>query len=231
MTIYEQFIEHLKNEEKQRDLNDKNLEKHHILPLHDGGLKNGPTVLCSSQEHTLAHYYRYLAYRQRGDLVAFTMRWNQKKGVNERVQLAVEKNKQLQNTFWNSNWQSMQGQKGGKKSGRKNALLHRQGFILSETLKRCTYWQFSNVFSFHCNKKNMHYQIIYQNKTTVRIKVKPQSTFLKLVQILNQTQYCHKEINANNFSKLLRGERRGYYNCQLIGIALDKENVRLSKAE
>lgn len=74
----------------------------------------------------------------------------------------------------------------------------------------------------------MHYQIIYKNKTTVRIKVKPQSTFLKLVQILNQTQYCQNEINANNFSKLLRGvkQRRGYYNCQLIGIALDKKNVR-----
>lgn len=58
----------------------------------------------------------------------------------------------------------------------------------------------------------MHYEIIYKNKTTVRIEVKPQSTFLKLVQILNQTKYCHKEINATNFSKLLR-ERRGYYNC------------------
>ena len=61
MTIYEQFSEHLKNAEKQLDLNDKNLEKHHILPLHAGGLKKGPMVLCSSQEHTLTHYYRFLA--------------------------------------------------------------------------------------------------------------------------------------------------------------------------
>ena len=52
MTIYEQFSEHLKNAEKQLDLNDKNLEKHHILLLHDGGQKNGPVILCSSKNHT-----------------------------------------------------------------------------------------------------------------------------------------------------------------------------------
>lgn len=45
----------------------------------------------------------------------------------------------------------MQGQK-GEQSGKKNALLHRQVFILSETLKRCTSWQFTNVF-FTATKK------------------------------------------------------------------------------
>lgn len=106
-SIYEQFIEHLKHEETKLDLTAKNLEKHHILPLHDGGQKNGPVVLCTSKNHTLAHYYRYLAFGQRGDFVSFTMRWNQRVGLKERTQLAVEKNKQLKNTFWNSQWQSM----------------------------------------------------------------------------------------------------------------------------
>lgn len=104
-------------------MNDRNLEKHHILPLHAGGQKNGPIVLCSRQNHTLAHYYRYLALGQRGDFVSFTMRWNQRVGLKERTQLAVEKNKQLKNTFWNSNWQSMQGQKGGKKIWKKKCFI------------------------------------------------------------------------------------------------------------
>jgi hypothetical protein len=69
MTIYEQFIVYLKAQEKKLNHN-KSYEKHHSLPLHDEGLKNGPTVLCSSKDHTLAHYYRYLAYGQRGDFVA-----------------------------------------------------------------------------------------------------------------------------------------------------------------
>ncbi len=47
--IYEQFIDYLKEEEKKLNLNDKNLEKHHILPLHTGGLKDGPVLLCTSK--------------------------------------------------------------------------------------------------------------------------------------------------------------------------------------
>lgn len=147
------------------------------------------------------------------------MRWNQTVSLSERSQLAVEKNRQLKNTFWNSEWQSLQGKKGGKKSGKRNALLHRQGFFLSETLKRSTYWQFLNVCSFPFTKDKMEYQVVTKTDTTVIIKIKPQPTFLELVQLLNRTQLCKKRIQANNFSKLLRGERRCYYNCQFIGIA------------
>jgi hypothetical protein len=50
--IYEQFIEYLKTKEKNLDLNNKNLEKHHILPLHTGGKKDGEVVLCTFKDHT-----------------------------------------------------------------------------------------------------------------------------------------------------------------------------------
>jgi hypothetical protein len=79
--IYYQFIDYLKKEEKKLNKNHKNLEKHHIVPLHDGGKKNGSIVLCTTKNHTLAHYYRYLAFRQKGDYIAFIMRWNQKIGL------------------------------------------------------------------------------------------------------------------------------------------------------
>lgn len=78
--IYDQFIKYLKKEEKKlnklnkKERQDKNLEKHHILPLHDKGKRKGPIILCTSKNHTLAHYYRYLAFKQNGDLVAFQMR-------------------------------------------------------------------------------------------------------------------------------------------------------------
>jgi hypothetical protein len=124
--IYEQFIEHLKKTEKKLNVKDKNLhlEKHPILPVHDGGKQKGSIVLCTSKNHTLAHDYRYLVYKQTGDLVAFTMRKNQKIGVYESVLLSIEKKKQRKNTFWSSDWQSEQGKKGGKRSGQKNALLY-----------------------------------------------------------------------------------------------------------
>jgi hypothetical protein len=66
----------LKQVEKNLDLKTKNLEKHHILPLHAGGLKSGQTVLCTSKNHTLAHYYRHLIYHEKGDYVAYQMRLN-----------------------------------------------------------------------------------------------------------------------------------------------------------
>jgi len=72
--IYDQFIDHLKKVEKGLNKKSTNIEKHHILPLHDGGMSNGEIVLVTPRNHTLAHYYRYLAYCQKGDLIAFTMR-------------------------------------------------------------------------------------------------------------------------------------------------------------
>lgn len=97
--IYDQFIDYLKKEETKLNKNDKNLEKHHILPLHDGGSKNGVVLLCNQKNHTLAHYYRYLAFKQKGDYIAFTMRWNQKIGLQERSSLGIQKMKQNKISF------------------------------------------------------------------------------------------------------------------------------------
>lgn len=120
MDIYEQFIAHLLELEKHLLLEpDSDIEKHHILPFHDGGLKLSSTVYCSSTNHTLAHYYRYLAYGQKKDLVAFIMRRNQKIGIKERVALSIQKNQQLGQ---NANWQSEQGKKEGRIGGLKKSL-------------------------------------------------------------------------------------------------------------
>lgn len=120
--IYKQFIDYLKKEEKKLDLNEKNLEKHHILPLHSGGSKDGPVILCTQKNHTLAHYYRYLIFKKDGDLVAYKMCLNQKIGVYERALLSVKTNKKLKNKFWDSDWQSIQGKKGGIKGGSANTF-------------------------------------------------------------------------------------------------------------
>lgn len=62
MDIYEQFMAHLLELEKSLLLEpSSDIEKHPILPFHDGGSKLSETVYCSSANHTLAHYYRYLA--------------------------------------------------------------------------------------------------------------------------------------------------------------------------
>jgi len=84
-------MDHLKQLEKKGFTKTEklNLEKHHILPYHDKGTKNGPVVICTFKNHTLAHYYRYLSYKQKGDLTAFLMRWDQRMGVKQKALLGV----------------------------------------------------------------------------------------------------------------------------------------------
>ena len=185
--IYEQFVSYLKAKEKTL-LPTASYEKHHILPLHDGELKNGPTVLCSSKNHTLAHYYRYLAYGQRGDFVAYKMRWNQKLSLSERSQLAVEKNKQLKNTFWNSEWQSLQGKKGGLKGGLKNSIKQKKA--RQKTGKK--YGKKTGTNNASRNLKTMLSKEITwvysttKNQNIKTLTIEPQQSFADVIAILNQ---------------------------------------------
>ncbi len=72
--------------------------------------------------HTLAHYYRYLSYGQKGDLVAYKMRLNKKIGSYQRALLSIEANRKFKNKFWDSNWESIQGKKGRIKGGSANSF-------------------------------------------------------------------------------------------------------------
>ena len=228
ITIYEQFIEYLKKEEKTLNLKDNNLEKHHIKPLHNRGLPDGEVVICSAKNHTLAHYYRYLTFKQVGDSVAFKMRWNQTIGIKERALLGVEKHKKSKKLFWDPEWQSIQGKKGGKISGQKNALLYRQGYIMKWTIKSYTYWQFNYInqddkIKFLKNKKLIENNDIFiteSNNEFVILKIKPQTTFTKLTFILNSINLCSIK-DVSSFAKIARGQRKKYYNWELIGIEIN----------
>lgn len=71
--IYNPFICYLQFLEKKGFTleEQKTLEKHHIMPLHDDGSKKGPVVLCTAKNHTLAHFYRFLTWQQLGDQICF----------------------------------------------------------------------------------------------------------------------------------------------------------------
>ena len=54
------------------------LEKHRIVPRHAQGIyEPNNVVLCSFKEHTLAHFYRYLSLKQKGDLIVYRFVCNQ----------------------------------------------------------------------------------------------------------------------------------------------------------
>lgn len=184
--IYDKFIEHLKKEELKLNLKENNLEKHHILPLHSGGSKTGKIVICTSKNHTLAHYYRYLSFKQKGDLVAFKMRWNQKTGNTEISLLAVEKNKKLKNLFWDTEWQSKQGKKGGLVGGSKNTTLQqkaRQKIGLKYGRLSETKNQSNNLKKLLSKTTIWFYE---DSKENFKLKILPQKTFIDLILILEK---------------------------------------------
>lgn len=218
--IYEQFINYLKNEEKSLGLDrSKSFEKHHILPLHNGGSKNGPVVLCTTKNHTLAHYYRYLSYRQKGDFIAFTMRWNQKRGAKERALLAVEKNKKLKNTFWNSTWQSKQGRKGGQKGGKSNSVTQKKA-------RQKVGKVYGKKLGMNNASKNLKIMLskeiiwVYKRniKTNFKLTLNPQTSLSDVISILNK--YSKQKINNSSFYKLVHGQRKQMYGWSIFFVKL-----------
>lgn len=240
MFIYDQFIEYLKIEENKLKLKEiylkkySNLEKHHILPKHAGGI-NDSVVICTKRHHTLAHYYRYLQYGEAGDKIAYTMRWNLPDGLDNRIKLAIETNKKRGNSFWNSDWQKEQGKKGGKITGRKNGLVNRKD-IMRETMQRYTYWQFTyknqeEKIKFLKNKnliENNNIVIVESNNNFAIVKLKPQFTFADVSSILNTISLVTIK-DSNSFSKIARGERKKYYNWELIAIDIDWNLINNNK--
>jgi hypothetical protein len=116
--IYTQFIEHLHIKQYTKETK---LEKHRILPQHASGTYEvNNVVLCSFEDHRLAHFYRYLAYEEKGDLIA----WQLMSGQDEEARYTLasyagkiggkassEKNKAELKLFYSEEWQQLHGYK------------------------------------------------------------------------------------------------------------------------
>nr|YP_010987552.1 HNH endonuclease [Hydrocytium acuminatum]WOR09597.1 HNH endonuclease [Hydrocytium acuminatum] len=143
--IYTQFIEYLSRNQNQKKYTKKTkLEKHRILPQHAGGTYEvNNVVLCRFEDHRLAHFYRYLAYEQKGDLIA----WQLMRGQNEeaRYNLASyagkiggkacsEKNKAEFKLFYSQEWQLLHGY---KRAGQRNVESGHLAKLNQEISKNC----------------------------------------------------------------------------------------------
>lgn len=127
---YDYFIEHLKNEESlKKKLSQENpdykLEKHHIVPRHDGGLDDETNlVFVTVYEHIAAHWLRWKQYQQKGDELAYIFRLQDNPDkIKIRLKLIQEarrKDKEQTLGFFNSDFQREMGKRGGPLGGRKN---------------------------------------------------------------------------------------------------------------
>lgn len=104
------------------ELNFGNMEKHHIIPKHQGGSdKEENLVLLTNKEHMIAHKILYMEFAQEGDLKAFLLRlYSEDLNLKSHGKKIAALNKIFKRTFWDSEVQQKLGKKGGKIGGAKN---------------------------------------------------------------------------------------------------------------
>ena len=90
--------------------------------------------------HTLAHYYLFLAYGQLGDFVAYKMRRGCKLSSSAISLLGVQKLRRKKLNFFDSNWQSIQGKKPKKTKHQKpNGTMPKRRFIKKKSTFNCVF--------------------------------------------------------------------------------------------
>ena len=124
--VYQQYIQYLRKKQGTY-LKGTKLEKHRVVPKHAGGTYTPENILhMTFREHTLAHYYRFLEKKEKGDYIAFLFMSNQTEDGRRALASFAGKiggtensrrNKVLQKLFFDQEWQK---QFGDRKAGKRN---------------------------------------------------------------------------------------------------------------
>lgn len=219
IVFHECFIEHLRKTTYSSAIQ---LEKHHIVPKHAGGGDNPENIIrISPEDHVAAHFYRYQAYLEIGDKVAYEMRiGDTNERARARAQAAVLANKTKKNLFWNSDWQRIQGLKGGKVAGsqstpaqkaarRKVGLLFgkqvglgNQSDALKQILSNYLEWEFIPDQAF--------------------FTIPPMESAYALIRELELLR-PGQIINFTSFYKVIHGSRVKMYGWRLVSVEIRSE--------
>jgi len=120
MTIYEQFLDHVRS----KRYSEGTLKEFHHEPPHHTGKSSDDSpfnVRVSIQDHVLLHQYRWITFGEKGDYLMFKGRQKDTQEfrtlMNER---RIEVMKERGSGFWNSDLQSTLGKRGGSKGGSAN---------------------------------------------------------------------------------------------------------------
>ena len=177
--FYEEFLTFLQENQCPPDVEG---EIHHVLPKHAGGTNNPENLIrISVEDHVALHFYRYQAFGERGDRMAYLMRLqDSNERAKQRAQLAVLVNKERKNGVFNPDWQRVQGLKGGKVGGKMNTLeqqrarsrvgtmfgrivgLSNQSTSLKERLRHRLHWVYKDGTKLITNPATSVQEIIDQ---------------------------------------------------------------------
>ena len=226
---YENFIQKLKNEEKnKKDDTGKvliGIEKHHILPRFDGGTDDPSNlVLVSIKEHVIAHWLRWRVLEKPQDYAAFLFRiGDTEEAIAQRnlaIKAARERDKQEGQFMYDPDWQQEMGKRGGARGGSANTdkqYQARQKVGLEYGRKTGINNQSENLSAFLSQYSIWAYSEIAQ--TTPRVKdrgeefyclIEPKPAFVDIVKSFNQ--FVPNAIRSfPSFYKLVNKEKKQMY--------------------
>lgn len=199
------------------------LESHHILPrFQGGGDEMSNRILLTPEEHTLAHFLRYLQYGEQQDAVAVLFRC----GYDKQARLlnhqnALTKMKEENKGRWDSKAQSERGKKGGSKGGSANTQAQ---FEARQAVGK-THGQNTGL-----GNQSAPLQKIIQQKLEWVHEKHPSQRFItnpskSAIQIIDQLEkFVPDQIrNSASFYKILHGERTKMYGWKLVDKGIRSE--------
>nr|YP_010732033.1 putative site-specific DNA endonuclease [Massjukichlorella minus]WDY12947.1 putative site-specific DNA endonuclease [Massjukichlorella minus] len=175
----------------------------------------------SPEDHVSIHFYRYQAYRQLGDKVAYEMRIGDSNArAKARALAAVQANKTKKQLFWSSDWQRIQGLKGGGKGGRANTAAQwkaRQKVGLKYGKSNGIKNQLPFLKSF------LKYHVVWEDlDDNTFFKTQPAESLTSVIKQLESFK-PGKIRNTTTFYKLIRGERKTMYNWKIVNKVIRSE--------
>lgn len=220
LDIYQQFVEAFK---KKIYIFPTCLEKHHILPLHAGGSNNSENILILSiEDHALAHFYRFLASKDKNDKLAYLFRKNDKKEaflLRSKKGLLSREKKGLLKRFKDSKAQALLGKKGGKIAGSLNTLPQKKArTIVGKKDGKIVGKSNQSLLS----KKLLTMFMVWEYENGLRIKTKPCDTFKKICDQL-ENAIPNNIRNESSFIKVLYGKRSKMYGWKLLIMVIRSE--------
>lgn len=218
--IYHQYIDSLKNKKYTYGTC---LEKHHILPLHAGGNNCFDNLISISiKDHALAHFYRFLAYKDKNDKLAYLFRKNDNSEafkVRSQQGLESRRKKGLLKRFKDSEAQALLGKKGGKVAGSLNTLSQTKARQKVGKKYGRIVGKLNQSFLL---KKLLTMSQIWEHDCGIRVKTTPCDTFKKICNQLENV-VPGKIKNESTLIKVLYGERRKIYGWKLLIMVIRSE--------
>lgn len=220
LDIYQQFIDSLKI---KKYVIGTFLEKHHILPLHAGGdNSSGNLISLSIKDHALAHFYRFLAYNDKNDKLAYHFRKNDKKEafrLRAELGLLSREKKGLLKRFKDSKAQALLGIKGGQVAGSLNTLAQRKARQrVGEKYGRIV----GKSNQSELLKKLLTMYQIWEHDCGIKVKTRPCNTFKEVCNQL-ESAVPNKIRNESSLIKVLYGQRLKIYGWKLLIMVIRSE--------